>query len=54
MTISNLIFPAKRMGLCLAENDRRFAPCDARPLRPGFGPAMVRLTRRVMGAAKTR
>ncbi len=54
MTISNLTFPAEWMDLRLAENDRRLAACDARLLRPGFVPAMVRFTRRVMGAAKAR
>jgi len=34
------------MDICLAENDRRLAPYDARLVRPRFVPAMVRLARR--------
>ena len=36
------------MDICLAENDRRLAPYDARLLRPAFVPFMVRLARRFM------
>jgi hypothetical protein len=54
MTVSNLTFPAGRLDLYLAVNDRRLAAYDARLLRPGSVLVMVRLTRRVMGAAKTR
>lgn len=35
------------MDVCLAENDRRLAPYDARLLRPMFVPRMVRLARGV-------
>jgi len=34
------------MDICLAENDRRLAPYDARLLRPHFVPRMVKLARR--------
>src|SRR5271165_963409 len=36
------------MGLCLAENDRRFAGYDKRLLRPTTMPALTRLARRFM------
>ena len=39
---------AELIDICLAENDRRMAPYDARLLRPTFVPAMARLARRFM------
>ncbi len=36
------------MGLCLSENDRRFAGYDARLLRPTTMPSLVRFARRFM------
>jgi len=36
-------------AICLAENDRRLAPYDARLKRPRFVPAMIRLALRLMG-----
>ena len=40
------------MGLCLEENDRRFAGYDRRLLRPTTMPTLVRLARRFMRAPK--
>ncbi|MSP94871.1 MAG: ferritin-like domain-containing protein [Alphaproteobacteria bacterium] len=39
---------AELIDICLAENDRRMAPYDARLLRPTFVPTMARLARRFM------
>ena len=36
-------------AICLAENDRRLAPYDARLIRPRFVPGAMRLALRVMG-----
>jgi hypothetical protein len=41
-------FPALAR-ICLAENDRRLAPYDARLIRPRFVPAMIRLALRFAG-----
>jgi len=41
------------MDICLAENDRRLAPYDARLRRPRFVPDMVRLARRFMGKSRS-
>ncbi len=41
------------MGLCLAENDRRFAGYDARLLRPTTMPNLVRLARRFVRTPRT-
>jgi hypothetical protein len=40
------------MGLCLSENDSRFAGYDARLVRPTTMPALVRFARRFMRASK--
>jgi hypothetical protein len=37
---------AELLGICLAENDRRLAPYDARLRRPAFVPFMARLAQR--------
>ena len=42
------------MGLCLAENDRRFAGYDKRLLRPTTEPALARFARRFMRKPKAR
>ncbi|GAC1403628.1 MAG: hypothetical protein NVSMB69_00460 [Novosphingobium sp.] len=39
-------------AICLAENDRRLAPYDARLIRPRFVPAMIRLALRFAGRPK--
>ena len=53
-TMGEDISVVELMDICLAENDRRLAPYDARLLRPRFVPSMVRLARWVMGPrAKT-
>jgi hypothetical protein len=39
-------------AICLAENDRRLAPYDARLLRPKFVPTMMRLALRFAGRGK--
>ncbi len=39
---------AQLARICLAENDRRLAPYDARLLRPRFVPAMMRLALRLI------
>jgi hypothetical protein len=44
---------AALMDTCLAENDRRLAPYDARLLRPNFVPRMVRLARAFMRGPKS-
>ena len=40
------------MGICLAENDRRFSGYDARLVRPTTMPSLVRLARRLMRAPR--
>ena len=40
--------PARLLGLCLAENERRMAGYDARLLRPQTVPRLVRLVRRFL------
>jgi hypothetical protein len=42
------------MGLCLTENDRRFAGYDPRLLRPTTMPALVRFARRFMRTPKAK
>jgi hypothetical protein len=42
------IKPGELMGICLTENDRRFAGYDARLLRPTTVPALTRLARRFL------
>ena len=41
--------PGSFMRICLAENDRRMAPYDARLLRPRFMPGLVRLALPLIG-----
>ncbi len=43
---------AELMDTCIAENERRLGPYDARLLRPNFVPRMVRLVRRFMSKPK--
>jgi hypothetical protein len=40
------------MGLCLSENDRRFAGYDLRLVRPTTMPSLVRFLRRFMRRRK--
>ncbi len=40
---------AELAAICLAENDRRLAPYDARLIRPRFVPGAMRLALRLMG-----
>ena len=40
------------LGLCLAENERRLAPYDARLLRPRLMPGAARLAMRLLGGAR--
>jgi hypothetical protein len=40
------------MGLCLSENDRRFAGYDSRLVRPRTTPFLARMIRRVVGRGK--
>ena len=46
------ISPRSFFALCIAENERRLAPFDARLLRPGMMPALVRFATRFMPREK--
>ena len=43
--------PRRFLALCLAENERRLAPYDARLLRPRLMPAAARVVSRLLGLA---
>ena len=44
--------PRRFLALCLAENERRLAPYDARLLRPRLMPCAARLALRLLGSAR--
>jgi hypothetical protein len=46
------VSPRSLLDLCLAENDRRFAPYDERLLRPRLMPRLARLARIFLGKPK--